>query len=179
MNYANKNITPRVKTHYNRIKENRNNNIKINKIKNKPHRCIICGNEIFENKIQDNKTLITHYSNNYLKYIDDSYPYKKSQLKKSKNYDYITKTQIGNLPVEFKRNYYKIKNDMDSRIKEAKTHFRKNINEFNPNINYVGNYVKKNQGYNVNSFPLHQRYCGTYRKRVYDHDIFNRYNYEM
>ena len=179
MNHKNKNISPRVKTHYSITKKNSSNFMKKNKAKNKTNKCIICGNEIYTTKNQKNKALSTRYNNNYFNYNDCNYPYEKRHFKKSNNYDYTTKTQITTLPGGLKRNYYEIKDDMDFRLNTTESRLIKNINEFNSNINYIDNYEPIGQGYNVNSFPTQQRYYGSYKKGVYDHDIFNRYNFEI
>ena len=181
MNYKNKNISPQVRTHYNRIKKNSNSYIKNNITENKTNKCIICGNEMYLNKNQNqkNKASNIYYNNIYPKSNDNSDLNEKNHFKKSNFYDYTTKTQITTLPGGLKRNYYEIKDDVDFRVKSTDSHLIKNINEFNSNINYIDNYDPIGQGYNVNSFPTQQRYQGSYRRGVYDHDIFNRYSYEI
>ena len=47
------------------------------------------------------------------------------------------------------------------------------VNDFNCNINYDKDYDPITQGYNVNTFPIYQRFYGSYKRGMKDHDIFN------
>lgn len=103
----------------------------------------------------------------------------KKHFKESYNYDYTTKTQITTLPGGVKRNRYEIKDDFYFRKPYNESRLYKMIHDFNSNINYEQNYDPITQGYNVNCFPTYQRFYGSYKRGVIDHDIFNTnyYNY--
>ncbi len=97
----------------------------------------------------------------------------KRHFKESSNYDYTTKTQITTLPGGVKRNKYEIKDDMYFRKPYNESRLYKMIHDYNCNINYEQNYDPITQGYNVNCFPTKQRFYGSYKRGMKDHDIFN------
>ena len=97
----------------------------------------------------------------------------KKHFKESNNYDYTTKTQITTLPGGIKRNKYEIKDDMYFRKPYNESRLFKMVHDYNSNINYEKDYDPITQGYNVNCFPTRQRYYGSYKRGVNDHDIFN------
>ena len=97
----------------------------------------------------------------------------KRHFKESSNYDYTTKTQITTLPGGIKRNKFEIKDDMYFRKPYNESRIYKMIHDYNCNINYEQNYDPITQGYNVNCFPIHQRFYGSYKRGMNDHDIFN------
>ena len=108
--------------------------------------------------------------------IFNSYPYyntEKNHFKKSHNYEMGTTTQITTLPGCVKRNMYEINDDMYFKKPFNESRMYKMIHDFNADLNYKDNYIPITQGYNVNEFPKQQRYYGSYRKDVNDHDIFN------
>lgn len=96
----------------------------------------------------------------------------RKHFKESSNYDYTTKTQITTLPGGVKRNKYEIKDDMYFRKPYNESRLYKMIHDYNIDVNYEQNYDPITQGYNVNCFPIRQRFYGSY-KRIKDHDIFN------
>jgi hypothetical protein len=104
----------------------------------------------------------------------------KRHFKESFNYDYTTKTQITTLPGGIKRNRYEIKDDMYFRKPYNESRLYKMIHDFNCNINYEQDYDPVTQGYSVNCFPTKERYYGSYKRGIKDHDIFNTnyYNYD-
>ena len=97
----------------------------------------------------------------------------KRYFKESSNYDYTTKTQITTLPGGVKRNKYEIKDDMYFRKPYNESRLYKMVHDFNCNIDYDKNYDPITQGYNVNCFPTKQRFFGSYKRGMKDHDIFN------
>ena len=97
----------------------------------------------------------------------------KRHFKESSNCDYTTKTQITTLPGGIKRNKYDIKDDMYFRKPYNESRIYKMIHDYNCDINYEQNYDPITQGYNVNCFPIHQRFYGSYKRGIKDHDIFN------
>ena len=113
----------------------------------------------------DNNTNIFN-SNSY-------YNKEKNHFKKSNNYEMGTTTQITTLPGGVKRNMYEINDDMYLKKPFNESRMYKMIHDFNADLNYKDNYNPITQGYNVNEFPRYQRYLGSYRRDVQDHDIFN------
>ena len=108
--------------------------------------------------------------------IFNSYPYyntEKNHFKKSNNYEMGTTTQITTLPGCIKRNMYEINDDMYFKKPFNASRMYKMVHDFNADINYKDNYNPITQGYNVNEFPKEQRYYGSYKKYIKDHDIFN------
>jgi hypothetical protein len=97
----------------------------------------------------------------------------KRHFKESTNYDYTTKTQITTLPGGVKRSKYEIKDDMYFRKPYNESRLYKMIRDYNCDINYEQNYEPITQGYNVNCFPIHQRFYGSYKRGMKNHDIFN------
>ena len=105
--------------------------------------------------------------------IFNSYPYyntEKNHFKKSNNYEMGTTTQITTLPGCVKRNMYEINDDMYFKKPFNESRMYKMIHDFNADLNYKDNYNPITQGYNVNEFPKQQRYYGSYRKDVNDHE---------
>ena len=84
-----------------------------------------------------------------------------------------TTTQITTLPGGIKRNKYEIKDDMYFRKPFNESRMYKMIHDFNSDLNYKDNYNPITQGYNINEFPIYERYYGSYKKGIKDHDIFN------
>ena len=97
----------------------------------------------------------------------------KKHFKESSNYDYTAKTQITTLPGGVKRNKYEIKDDMYFRKPYNESRLYKMIHDYNIDVNYEKNYNPITQGYNVNCFPTKQRFYGSYKRGMKDHDIFN------
>ena len=130
------------------------------------------------NKIKQNPK---KYETNILE--NDLHNYgEKRHFKESSNYDYTTKTQITTLPGGIKRNKYEIKDDMYFRKPYNESRLYKMIHDYNCDINYEQNYEPITQGYNVNCYPVKQRFLGSYKRGMKDHDIFNlnnsnNYNY--
>ena len=110
---------------------------------------------------------------NYINPINSCNIGEKKHFKESDNYDYTTKTQITTLPGGIKRNKYEIKDDYKFQKPYNYSRLYKLVYDFNANINYEKDYNPITQGYNVNSFPTKERYYGSYRKGIKDHDIFN------
>lgn len=93
--------------------------------------------------------------------------------KKSQFSDYNTKTQITTLPGCVKRDKFAIKDDLFFNRKNNQSHLCKMVKDFNSNLTFdqaepIG------QGYNVNTFPVKERYYGSYKKGVVENDLFNR-----
>ena len=101
------------------------------------------------------------------------YDGERRHFKESNNYDYTTKTQITTLPGGVKRNKYEIKDDMYFRKPYNESRLYKMVRDYNCNINYDKDYDPITQGYNVNTFPIYQRFYGSYKRGMKDHDIFN------
>ena len=122
-----------------------------------------------QNKVSNNP----NFQSNILNSNPYFYSEEKNHFKKSNNYEMNTTTQITTLPGGVKRNMYEIKDDMYFKKPFNQSRMYKMIHDFNSNINFKENYNPITQGYNVNEFPSYQRYYGSYRKNVQDHDIFN------
>ena len=121
-----------------------------------------------QNKVSNNP--------NFQSSVLNSNPYfekEKNHFKKSNNYDMSTTTQITTLPGGVKRNMYEIKDDMYFKKPFNQSRMYKMIHDFNSDINFEENYNPITQGYNINEFPSYQRYYGSCRRGVKDHDIFN------
>ena len=128
-----------------------------------------------------NKMMISpkKYESNHILSNNHYYNFgEKKHFKESNNYDYTTKTQITTLPGGIKRNRYEIKDDMYFRKPYNESRLYKMIHDFNSNISYEQNYDPVTQGYNINCFPTQQRYYGSYKRGVKDHDIFNNNYYD-
>ena len=97
----------------------------------------------------------------------------KRHFMKSSNYDLSTKTQITTLPGGVKRNKYEIKDDMYFKKPYNQSRLYKMINDYNLDLNNDHYYDPITQGYNVNIFPTQQRFYGSYKRGMKDHDIFN------
>jgi hypothetical protein len=102
-------------------------------------------------------------------YKDES---EKRILKRAAFSDYNNKTQITSLPGGVKRNKYEIKENMNFRNKNNYSFYYKMSHDYDLNVNYDSP-TPILQGYNVNKFPIRERYYGSYQKGVINHDIFN------
>ena len=122
-----------------------------------------------QNKVSNNPNFQSSILNSSLYFYSEE----KNHFKKSNNYEMNTTTQITTLPGGVKRNMYEIKDDMYFKKPFNQSRMYKMIHDFNSDINFKENYNPITQGYNVNEFPSYQRYYGSYRKGVKDHDIFN------
>ena len=90
------------------------------------------------------------------------------------NYNYKNKTPIKSISDNFKKNNYKFTHENLYYQKPYNySKLFKSIYDYNSNISYEQHYDPITQGYNINSFPTKQRYYGSYKKWVQDHDIFN------
>ena len=153
------------------------NNYKHKEIEKKPNYIKDPWSEILTKTSKENKYEIKpnpkrYESNNILS--SDHYNYgEKKHFKESNNYDYTTKTQITTLPGGVKRNKYEIKDDMYFRKPYNESRLYKMIHDYNYNVNYDQNYNPITQGYNINCFPTRQRFQGSYKRGMKDHDIFN------
>ena len=188
--YKNQNIS--VKTDYNKRRRNkliksrnkRNNNnynqIDYNKFEGNEKRYL---NEIgtWNNHLDmPSKEKYNQFSSNFKSYHNKMIPLninnnygEKRHFKESNYYDYTTKTQIVHLPGCIKRNKYDIKDDYYFQKPYNYSRLFKLVYDYNSNINYEKNYSPITQGYNINSFPTKERYYGSYKRGVEDHDIFN------
>ncbi len=185
------NIDASVKTYYKKRRKNLVNNKNHNNYNSKWNDDIINDNMRNKNKIKNDylwSDMITRTSKEGQdKLISNSKTYhsnmipvnnynnlgEKKHFKESDNYDYTTKTQITTLPGGVKRNKYEIKDDYIFPKPYNYSRLYKHVYDYNSNINYESNYDPITQGYNVNSFPTKQRYYGSYKRGVQDHDIFN------
>ena len=96
----------------------------------------------------------------------------KRMLKRADFSDYNNKTQITSLPGGVKRNKYEIKDNVNLRKKSNYSFYYKLFHDYDLNVNYDSP-TPILQGYNVNKFPVRERYYGSYQKGVINHDIFN------
>ena len=182
--YENKKLNISVKTNYNKRRKNKyisQEEPKINKNFNqKERRDNLYKNDLWgsmlsrtskegQNQLASNSKT---YRNNFT--INDYNNFGENKhFKKSNNYDYITTTQITTIPGGVKRNFYEIKDDYIFKKPYNYSRLFKSVYDYNSNINYEQHYDPIIQGYNINSFPTKQRYYGSYRRGVQDHDIFN------
>lgn len=124
----------------------------------------ISNSKIYQNTLMP----MQNYNNNF----EDKKLYKDKELYNDKSY--LNKIPIKTLPDNIQRNKYK---NGDKYIYFQKPYnyskLFKSIYDYNSNISYEKNYDPITQGYNVNSFPTKQRYYGSYKLWVKDHDIFN------
>ena len=157
----------------NQISENVNNSLTTNNYYNPYYTENISEKEKKTNYIKDiwvKKNQNKNISSNYHNYYNFG---EKKHFKESNNYDYTTKTQITTLPGGVKRNKYEIKDDMYFRKPYNESRLFKMVHDYNSNINFEKDYDPITQGYNVNCFPIRQRYYGSYKRGINDHDIFN------
>ena len=144
-----------------------------------------------------NKNKRNNYNNNqkdlyYEDPINNASLYKyndikqKRHFKESYNNDYLNYTQIMTIPGGIKGNKYEIQDNYYFRKQYNYSRLYKLVYDFNSNINYEDNYFPITQGYNINSFPIKQRYYGSYKRGIQDHDIFctkffnkNKYLYDL
>lgn len=125
---------------------------------------------------KEGQNKISNNPNNQSNVLDSNFYFNnqnKNHFKKSYNYEMGTTTQITTLPGGVKRNMYEIKDDMYLKKPFNTSRMYKMIHDYNSNITWEENYNPITQGYNVNKFPRNQRYYGSWRKGVKDHDIFN------
>ena len=185
-----KNINISVKTNYNKRRRKNlyndednyykpNRNYDLNNSANKRNRNIKTNdlwNDMLARTSKEGQNKLTSNSRTYHSYMLPVYNYnnlgEKRHFKESNNYDYNITTQITTLPGGIKRNKYEIKDDYIFPKPFNYSRLYKQVYDFNSNINYEDNYDPITQGYNVNSFPTKQRYYGSYKKGVLDHDIF-------
>ena len=132
--------------------------------------------EMLSRTSKEGRDQITSNPNNYESDVlaRNHYYYdgERRHFKESNNYDYTTKTQITTLPGGVKRNKYEIKDDMYFRKPYNESRLYKMVRDYNCNINYDKDYDPITQGYNVNTFPIYQRFYGSYKRGMKDHDIF-------
>ena len=133
--------------------------------------------EMLSRTSKEGRDQITSNPNNYESDVlaRNHYYYdgERRHFKESNNYDYTTKTQITTLPGGVKRNKYEIKDDMYFRKPYNESRLYKMVRDYNCNINYDKDYDPITQGYNVNTFPIYQRFYGSYKRGMKDLDIFN------
>ncbi len=153
----------------NRIKSPQNNNRCYNKMKEPWSALISKTSKEGQNKISNNPNFQSNILNSNLYNNNEE----KNHFKKSNNYEMGTTTQITTLPGGIKRNKYEIKDDMYFRKPFNESRMYKMIHDFNSDLNYKDNYNPITQGYNINEFPIYERYYGSYKKGIKDHDIFN------
>ena len=186
MSKINQDINPSIRTEYEKNIDNKkrrinrvkspvlekkqyyhNNNINnINHIKDSWSNMISKTSKEGQNKVSNNPKYQSNIFNSY-------YNKEKNHFKKSNNYEMGTTTQITTLPGGVKRNMYEIKDDMYFKKPFNQSRMYKMIHDYNSDINFEDNYNPITQGYNVNEFPNYQRYLGSYRRGIKDHDIFN------
>lgn len=93
-------------------------------------------------------------------------------FKASNFIDYGTKTQITTLPGGVKRGHFEIKDDVNFKINNSESRLYKLIHDYNNDLTYDDAHPI-GQGYNENTFPVNERFHGSYKRGVIDHDIFN------
>ena len=163
------------KNHINRVKSPQiakrslKNNTHMTHVKDSWSNMISKTSKEGQNKVSNNPS----FQSNILNSNPYFNPKRKNHFKKSYNYEMGTTTQITTLPGGVKRNMYEIKDDKYFPKRFNQSRMYKMIHDFNSDINFEENYNPITQGYNVNKFPNYQRYYGSYRKGVEDHDIFN------
>lgn len=96
----------------------------------------------------------------------------KRMLKNAFSPYYNKKTQINTLPGSIKRNKLKIKDEFNFRKKNNISYIYKMLYDFDLGIDY-NKPTPVLKGYNINTFPIKQRFYGTYQKGVINHDIFH------
>jgi hypothetical protein len=155
------------------INNNHTNNRYKNKIKND---CIWSDMQLRTSKEGQDKLISNSktYHSNMLPVNNYNNLGEKKHFKESDNYDYSVTTQITTLPGGIKRNKYEIKDDYIFPKPYNYSRLYKQVYDYNSNIKYDYHYDPITQGYNVNSFPTKQRYYGSYKRGVQDHDIFNK-----
>jgi len=172
-NYNNYLLTKNTKNYY----TNNINNYKNREIEKKPNYIKDPWSEILTKTSKEDKYEIKpnpkRYESNHILSSDHYYNGEKKHFKESSNYDYTTKTQITTLPGGVKRNKYEIKDDMYFGKPYNESRLYKMIHDYNYNVNYDQNYNPITQGYNINCFPIRQRFQGSYKRGMKDHDIFN------
>ena len=178
------NKNPSIRTEYGKNKHNKKNpinrikspqikkrveynNRNMNHVKDSWSNMISRTSKEGQNKVSNNPS----FQSNILSSNPYFNPEIKNHFKKSNNYEMSTTTQITTLPGGVKRNI--IKDDMYLKKPFNESRMYKMIHDYNSDINYKDNYNPITQGYNVNEFPSYERYYGSFRKGVKDHDIFN------
>ena len=96
----------------------------------------------------------------------------KRMLKRAVFSDHSKKTQITTLPGGIKRNKYDIKDNAYFNKKNNHGFLYRILHDYDLNVDY-NNPKPILQGYNINNFPVKQRYYGSYQKGVINHDIFH------
>ena len=184
MSKINDDNNPSIRTEYGKNRFNKKNRInrvkspeieKRNYYNNKPNHVKDSWSNLISktSKEGQNKPPRNSYNNTNIFNSNSYYNKEKNHFKKSNNYEMGTTTQITTLPGGVKRNMYEINDDMYFKKPFNESRMYKMIHDFNADLNYKDNYNPITQGYNVNEFPRYQRYLGSYRRDVQDHDIFN------
>ena len=184
MSKINDDNNPSIRTEYGKNRFNKKNRInrvkspeieKRNYYNNKPNHVKDSWSNLISKTSKEGQNKPPRNSDNNTNIFNSNsyYNKEKNHFKKSNNYEMGTTTQITTLPGGVKRNMYKINDDMYFKKPFNESRMYKMIHDFNADLNYKDNYNPITQGYNVNEFPRYQRYLGSYRRDVQDHDIFN------
>ena len=184
MSKINDDNNPSIRTEYGKNRFNKKNRInrvkspeieKRNYYNNKPNHVKDSWSNLISKTSKEGQNKPPRNSDNNTNIFNSNsyYNKEKNHFKKSNNYEMGTTTQITTLPGGVKRNMYEINDDMYFKKPFNESRMYKMIHDFNADLNYKDNYNPITQGYNVNEFPRYQRYLGSYRRDVQDHDIFN------
>ena len=184
MSKINDDNNPSIRTEYGKNRFNKKNRInrvkspeieKRNYYSNKPNHVKDSWSNLISKTSKEGQNKPPRNSDNNTNIFNSNsyYNKEKNHFKKSNNYEMGTTTQITTLPGGVKRNMYEINDDMYFKKPFNESRMYKMIHDFNADLNYKDNYNPITQGYNVNEFPRYQRYLGSYRRDVQDHDIFN------
>ena len=184
MSKINDDNNPSIRTEYGKNRFNKKNRInrvkspeieKRNYYNNKPNHVKDSWSNLISKTSKEGQNKPPRNSDNNTNIFNSNsyYNKEKNHFKKSNNYKMGTTTQITTLPGGVKRNMYEINDDMYFKKPFNESRMYKMIHDFNADLNYKDNYNPITQGYNVNEFPRYQRYLGSYRRDVQDHDIFN------
>ena len=184
MSKINDDNNPSIRTEYGKNRFNKKNHInrvkspeieKRNYYNNKPNHVKDSWSNLISKTSKEGQNKPPRNSDNNTNIFNSNsyYNKEKNHFKKSNNYEMGTTTQITTLPGGVKRNMYEINDDMYFKKPFNESRMYKMIHDFNADLNYKDNYNPITQGYNVNEFPRYQRYLGSYRRDVQDHDIFN------
>ena len=184
MSKINADNNPSIRTEYGKNRFNKKNRInrvkspeieKRNYYNNKPNHVKDSWSNLISKTSKEGQNKPPRNSDNNTNIFNSNsyYNKEKNHFKKSNNYEMGTTTQITTLPGGVKRNMYEINDDMYFKKPFNESRMYKMIHDFNADLNYKDNYNPITQGYNVNEFPRYQRYLGSYRRDVQDHDIFN------
>ena len=184
MSKINDDNNPSIRTEYGKNRFNKKNRInrvkspeieKRNYYNNKPNHVKDSWSNLISKTSKEGQNKPPRNSDNNTNIFNSNsyYNKEKNHFKKSNNYEMGTTTQITTLPGGVKRTMYEINDDMYFKKPFNESRMYKMIHDFNADLNYKDNYNPITQGYNVNEFPRYQRYLGSYRRDVQDHDIFN------